>query len=173
VKESEDSDTDSRVYVLDTSCVINGYSSRSRNQYTVPEVVNEAKSLIASASVGAFIDTGSLKVWDASESSIEVVEKGLERIGGRLSDTDIRVIALALDLRERGLEPVILTDDYGLQNMADVLDLEFSSIMTDGIRSVYHWRKICPACGRECGREKVFCPVCGSRLKTTIVEKPL
>ncbi len=173
MRESGDNSIGSQLFVLDTSSVINGYISSSENHYTVPEVVEEAKSLVAWASIRVSIDSGLLKVWHATKSNISLVESKLREIGGELSDTDVRILALALDLRQRGHEPVILTDDYGLQNMADLLDLEYSSVATRGIRSIFRWVKRCPGCGRECSRARRFCPVCGSKLRKVVIKGPL
>ncbi len=119
--------------------------------------------------IGVSLDTGRLKVWEASSSSVRLVEERLKEIGGELSETDMRVIALGLDLRGRGMDPVILTDDYGLQNLAEVLGVEYSSVATAGIRSVYRWRKQCPACKREFGVERESCPICGNRLRRIVI----
>lgn len=157
--------------MLDTSSVINGYVSDSSNHYTVPEVVEEARGLAAAASIGLSIDSGYLKIWEASSPSIDLVEEKLADIGGELSETDVRVIALALDLRNGGFDPVILTDDYGLQNLAKVLAIRYNSIATRGIMSVYQWKNQCPGCRREFHRGKKVCPVCGSKLKKIVVKR--
>ncbi len=150
---------------MDTSSIINGYlPTHSTGNYTVAEVVEEAKSLIAKASVKLLIDTGHLQVWGASSSSIALVEGKLKDIGGELSPTDIRVAALALDLKEAGRKPVIFTDDYGLQNIARVLGIDYSSVATRGITSVFEWVVQCPGCGKRVKGHATVCPDCGSRL---------
>lgn len=156
--------------VLDTSSVINGYVSRGADDhYTVPEVVEEAKSLVAASTIQVSVDLGHLQVWEASEESIRKVSDKLREVGGELSKTDIRVIALARDLclAARG-DPVIVTDDYALQNLADLMGLRFNSFATRGIKRVYKWRKECPGCGRRSGSRAEVCPVCGTRLRRVI-----
>jgi len=158
--------------VLDTSSVIGGYvATASAAHYTVPEVVQEARGLAAAASIGVSLDAGRLKVWDASSGSTEKVRKRLAGIGGELSDTDVKLIALAVDLEERGLDPVILTDDYGLQNLSKVLGIKYSPVATRGIRSVFEWKWICPGCERDFSAKLDFCPVCGSKLRKVIARK--
>jgi UPF0271 protein len=163
-----------RVLVLDTSSIINGYPAEGTlENFTVPEVVEEAKATVTASSIGVLIDRGVLKVWDASPQSEKSVEKKLGEIGGELSTTDIRLVALAMDLARRGMKPVLLTDDYGLQNLAGVMDLEFKSVATSGIRSVFKWKMICPACGKACGEEDRLCPDCGNALRKTVYRRPL
>jgi UPF0271 protein len=159
---------------LDTSSIINGYlPTHSTGNYTVAEVVEEAKSLVAKASVNLLIDTGHLQIWEASPSSVSVVERRLGDIGGELSPTDTRVAALALDLRKAGRNPVVLTDDYGLQNIARVLGLEYRSVATRGITSVFEWQVRCPGCGRTVRGDARVCPDCGSRLTRVVRRRRL
>ncbi len=156
---------------MDTSSVISGYvPTASTAHYTVPEVVEEARGLAAAGLVGAFIESGRLRVWDSSAESVRLVRGRLARIGGELSETDIKLIALAVDLRGAGLYPVILTDDYGLQNMCKVLGIGYRSIGTRGIASVYEWKMTCPACERDFS-QGVFCPVCGTKLRKVVARK--
>jgi len=152
--------------------VINGYVTDSGNHFTVPEVVAEARGLAASASIGISVEMGHLRVLEASAPSIALAERRLADIGGELSETDIRVIALALDLRREGFEPVILTDDYGLQNLSKVLGIEYSPIATRGIRLVFQWKKVCPGCHREYHAGRRVCPVCGTKLRRVVVRNP-
>lgn len=162
------------VLVLDTSSIINGYPTADpAEKYTVPEVVEEARSTTAAASIGILIDSGDLKVWGASPGSVERVNEKLEEIGGELSPTDVRLAALTIDLAERGMEPVLMTDDYGLQNLARTMNLGFRSVATPGIKSVFHWEMTCPACGKTWDGDLVTCPECGNRLQRRVSRRRL
>lgn len=162
------------VWVLDTSAIINGCPPDSRiEKYTVPEVVEEAKSVTTATSVGVMIDIGDLKIWEASPQSLENVREKLVEIGGELSDTDVKLAALAVDLTEMGLEPVILTDDYSLQNLAEVMVLNYKSVITTGIESVFTWEWTCVACGRVLDRQAGTCSVCGNPLRRRMSKRPL
>lgn len=129
--------------------------------------------MAAAASIGLSLDSGHLKVWDASSESVRMVTNRLAGIGGELSGTDVKLIALAVDLKGRGLDPVILTDDYGLQNLSRVLGIGYSSIATRGIRSVFEWKRTCPGCQRDFNGKGDLCPVCGTRLRKVIARKPV
>jgi UPF0271 protein len=71
-------------------------------------------------------------------------------------------------LKGAGRNPVILTDDYGLQNIARVLGVEYSSVATRGITSVFEWLVHCPGCGRRVRGDAKVCPDCGSRLTKAV-----
>ncbi len=88
-----------------------------------------------------------------------------------LSDVDLQVLALALELKSAGNKPLIVTDDYSIQNVADQLGLEFAPLMTFGIRFRLHWIRYCPACRRKYPPDYKHrrCEVCGTELK----RKPL
>jgi UPF0271 protein len=119
------------------------------------------------------IDTGDLKVWEASEESLEKVRDKLGEIGGELSDTDARLVALATDLTEVGRTPVLLTDDYSLQNLAEVMGLKYESVATTGIESVFVWEWTCVACGKVLNKRVGNCPACGNPLKRKITRRPV
>ena len=80
-----------------------------------------------------------------------------------LSDTDIDVAALALQLREEGGgEVTVVTDDYALQNLLAKLGVEYMPLRTRGIREAREYILVCPVCGYVSKRygERI-CPRCG------------
>jgi rRNA maturation endonuclease Nob1 len=88
-----------------------------------------------------------------------------------LSETDLQLLALAIELKERGLSPLIATDDYSIQNVAKQLGIEFAPLATFGIRRRLEWLRYCPACHKTYPSEykSSNCEVCGTVLK----RKPL
>jgi len=88
-----------------------------------------------------------------------------------LSNVDLQVLALALELKSANKQPLIVTDDYSIQNVANQLGLEFAPLMTFGIRFRLHWIRYCPACRRKYPPDYKHkrCEVCGTELK----RKPL
>jgi len=88
-----------------------------------------------------------------------------------LSEADLQVLALALELKRAGLHPFIVTDDYSIQNVANQIGVNFTSLMTYGIRFRFNWLLYCPACYRKYPSDYKFksCQVCGTKLK----RKPL
>ncbi|MGD2201261.1 MAG: hypothetical protein PVJ38_06505, partial [Candidatus Bathyarchaeota archaeon] len=91
-------------------------------------------------------------------------ELGEERA---LSKADVQVLALGLQLKAAGATPIIVSDDYAVQNVADRLNIEFKGLTTTGIKRRYRWITYCPGCKKtfhepEGGNS---CPVCGTELK--------
>ena len=46
----------------------------------------------------------------------------------KLSETDIELLALALELKSTGYNPQIVSDDYSIQNVATQLGIEFLAL---------------------------------------------
>ena len=85
--------------------------------------------------------------------------------GGRLSEADMDLLALAMDL-----EVPCLTDDYSIQNVAALLGIEALPFREAGIKDVWTWGLRCSGCRRTFEAEEARagdpCPVCGAPLRT-------
>jgi UPF0271 protein len=136
----------------------------------VPEV---EKELIAGSMpwmrFNAAIENGKLTVRSPKSSFFQDVQEASMKVGDRryLSEADLQVLALALELKAGGLSPVIVTDDYSIQNVANKIGVEFTPLMTFGIKLRFKWILYCPACYRKYPpdyKSKV-CEVCGTELK--------
>jgi UPF0271 protein len=105
--------------------------------------------------------------------SLAEVDKSSEAVGDIrfLSEADKQVLALAIELKHQGEEPLVVTDDYSIQNVSNQLGLEFAPLMTFGIRYRLNWIIYCPACHREYPADYKLktCQVCGTEVK----RKPL
>jgi UPF0271 protein len=164
------------VIVLDTSAFIAGYDplSVSDEQFTVPKVMEE---LIANSlpwvRLNAAVESGKLRVRMPEEWSIRVVKESSKALGDvlYLSVADLDVLALALELKDAGYSPSIVTDDYSIQNVANHMGVGFSSLMTYGIRYRLHWILYCPACQHKYPADYKLknCETCGTVLR----RKPL
>jgi UPF0271 protein len=158
--------------VLDTSAFIASFDplSVSEEQYSVPTVRDE---LIADTlpwvRFNAAVESGRLKIKMPSQSSLDWVKKSSKTVGDALSlsETDLQILALALELKDSGYSPSIVTDDYAIQNVAHQIGVGFTSLTTFGIRYRLYWILYCPACHRkypaDCKLKK--CQVCGTTLK--------
>jgi UPF0271 protein len=90
----------------------------------------------------------------------------------RLSKTDIEILALALDIsKDDEKEPIILTDDYSIQNVAHVLNISFEAISQSGITKRFKWACRCRGCGKKFKENIKICPICGAETKTVIFSK--
>ncbi|MCJ7762660.1 ribonuclease VapC, partial [Candidatus Bathyarchaeota archaeon] len=108
--------------VLDTSAFLAGFDpfSVSENQVTVPKVQEEikAKSMISVRFTTA-IENGKLKVKTPSEEFLSKAKTSAITVGDSffLSETDMQILALALELKAAGYSPQIVSDDYSIQNV--------------------------------------------------------
>jgi UPF0271 protein len=152
-------------FVLDTSALIGGVplSDLHGELFTVEEVLEEARSTMSRSRLEAGLSSGLLKIASPSAGSLRRVKHACARTGNAISETDARLLALALDLGA-----VLLTDDYSLQNAAAILGVETKPIVTEGIREVRLWESFCPACGKAFSPERKRCPVCGSPLSRRV-----
>ncbi len=165
---------------MDTSAFIAGYDplSVSDEQYTVPTVTEE---LIANSlpwiRLNAAVESGKLKVKTPEESSIRRVEESSKTVGDMLylSEADLHVLALALELKDAEYSPSIVTDDYSIQNVANQIGVGFSSLMTFGIRYRLCWILYCPACHHKYPADYKLkkCEICGTMLKRKPLSKRL
>jgi len=119
------------------------------------------------------IESGKLRVRKPNTRFLDRVKEASKTVGDlrSLSDVDMQVLALALELKTKGHDPFIVTDDYSIQNVANQLGVNFTSLMTFGIRFKLHWILYCPACHRKYSPDykQKLCEVCGTQLK----RKPL
>ena len=164
-----------KVLVLDTSAFIMGLDPLGLDDetYSVPDVAEELRAqtgpsyrLILSSS------SGKMKIQPPTEDSLREVADHAKLLGDRLvlSKADSSVLALAVDLKKSGRTPIIVSDDYAVQNVAEGLGIGYQSLSSLGIRQKYKWTYYCPACfKRYATGDLEVCGVCGTKLK----RKPL
>lgn len=154
------------VYVLDTSAVIAGFvpGITEVRQVTVQEVLDEAKDLCSKLELVTAVDAGKISVLDPSKKALEEVRKKAGQTGDRVSNTDVKLLALSLDMLRAGDEPELVTDDYAVQNLASIFNIPFRRVVMPGITEVFTWQMFCPACGRTYSMALTKCEVCGSGL---------
>ena len=155
-------------YVLDASAFINGFKLISNNNFTVPEITAEIKDFESRLVLDMAIDDGKLIIQDVEAKCIDEVDEVISASGDvlRLSVADKKLIALALMLSKEGRNVKVISDDYTIQNSLKIMKIPYSSIITDGIKGVYNWKKVCEGCKKEYGEDYPFddCEICGSRI---------
>ena len=161
---------------MDTSAFIAGFDpfSITEAQYSVPAVKKELVSnSMPWVRFNAAVENGRLVVRTPRNSFFREVKEASRSVGDvrYLSEADLQVLALALELKSMGLHPLIVTDDYSIQNVANQIGVNFTSLMTYGIKFRFNWILYCPACHRKYSSDYKFklCEVCGTKLK----RKPL
>jgi UPF0271 protein len=160
--------------VLDTSAILSGFAIHISDTtlFTTPQVLNELQgNKFGSSSQVPLINDASIRVLTPNEESLRRVNEVADSSGEvSLSETDRSLIALALELKDNGYEPILVTDDYALQNSASMMNLRFQPYAEKGITNRYRWRLVCPGCFREYkfSNRIETCPVCGTKLKKKV-----
>lgn len=97
-----------------------------------------------------------------SDSSLTRVKSAALETGDfdRLSPTDMDVLALALEL-----DAPLISDDYSIQNVSDIIGIRYISLEETGIRRIYYWKFKCVGCGKVFDRRIRECDVCGHELR--------
>ena len=152
------------IYILDSTAFLEKYSDAFMDKACATSygVLDEMKEPYAKIRFDMLQRAG-LSVLAAGDDSLKSVGDKVKITGDKLSDTDISVIALALDFISKGKKVVIVTDDYGIQNVAKSLDVKFMPVSQKGISRSLVWGRRCTACGKETSEE--ICPVCGTETK--------
>jgi len=170
--------TGKRAIVLDTSAFLAGFDpfSIGEEQYTIPMVKQEiTRGSMSWVRFKTAAESGKLKVKTPDKIFLDDAKKSAKIIGDTffLSETDLQILALALELKTHGYFPLIATDDYSIQNVANQLGIEFASLSTFGIRFQLQWIRYCPACHKRYPADYRFkkCEICGTELKRKPVKK--
>lgn len=151
--------------ILDTSALLSGF--QPNKCYTVREVIDEVREKNARLRISLSLEGGSLRLVEPEEENLlEIKEAALESGDiAKLSDTDIKLLSVALHFKKKRFKPVIITDDYNIQNLAGRLGMEFSPTTEAGIKKILTWKKICKGCGKRFPIEyQGSCDVCGTRV---------
>lgn len=155
-------------YVLDASAFINGFHMESKNNFTVPEITAEIKDFESRLKFDAAIEEDMLVIQDVSDSYVNSVEKIISKSGDvlRLSYPDKKLISLAYMLSDDGKNVKVISDDYTIQNTLKIMKIPYSGIITEGIKEIYNWKKVCEGCKKEYGEDYPFddCEICGSKI---------
>lgn len=155
--------------ILDSSYILHSNLDFSDGTYGITNsVLGEIRDDKANLTVNIAIRNGDIKIIDPSLKSRKKVKEIAKKTGDleRLSQADIDIIALTLE----GKNSILLTDDYGVQNVASALKLKYQKLQQRGIRERFIWIKICEGCGKkyENKEEGKICRVCGSALRRKI-----
>ena len=161
-----------KAIVLDASAFIAGLDPLSieGQAFTVPGVRAEVgPGGLCSLRLRVAEESGKLVVRSPGEGALRKAREASALMGDamRLSEVDLELLALAVELKEEGYEPVLATDDYAIQNVAERMGIAFTPLATFGIREQLRWEVYCPACHARFPPdvEERACPICGTLLK--------
>lgn len=171
------SDEKNKIYVLDSSAIIGGYNPNLANaqHFTIPDIFEEITDEHSRIILDLAISNQTVKIRKPTPASIESAKNAAKNTGDRstLSAVDIEVLALALDLKKENRYPIILTDDYSLQNVAEILGIPFKTIIREGIKQRFIWTKRCTSCKKQYPEtySDEICEICGGKLKRRVLKK--
>jgi UPF0271 protein len=176
-KTFETNDEKDKIYVLDSSALIGGYNPNLINahHFITPDIFEEVTDEHARTILNLAASNLTLKIRTPTQASIKSVKKASKNTGdsAALSSIDIHILALALDLKNENQNPIIITDDYSLQNAAVTLGIPFKTIIREGIKKRFIWIKYCTSCKKQYPNtypEKI-CEICGGNIKRRVLRK--
>jgi len=164
-----------RIIVLDTAAILSLQLERIGERYITSEgVVKEVRyGNLAPERLEAALLTGSIEVLTPSPRFIDEVRRESENTGDLqfLSKTDLEILALALELKTKGHEVKIATDDYGIQNTAYMLGIETIGIRHPKAGKPVKWILRCKVCKRTLEKPVNTCPFCGGEVAKQPVKR--
>ncbi|MDO8726791.1 MAG: NOB1 family endonuclease [Candidatus Methanoperedens sp.] len=147
------------IHIADTSLFI----IRKRLEgtvITVPSVVEELRD----ENSRTILELMNVRVEPPLQSYKKKVKTkaGITRDSEELSETDIDILAKALEYSERE-DTVLVSDDFAVQNTAIQLGIRVIPAGQRKIKDVLLWEKQCIGCKRRFPQGDE-CPVCGSQM---------
>jgi UPF0271 protein len=165
------------IFVLDTSAILYGFNPQivEGEHYITPKTLSEVHDEKLKMILEISISLGKLKIRSPKHETIEFIKNKATKSGDliSLSETDLEILALAYELKSEGLNPLVVSDDYSVQNLCTLLSLSFKPVITEGISQRFLWIIYCPACGKtySASEEITNCKVCGHALKRKVYKK--
>jgi UPF0271 protein len=164
-----------KVYVLDASAIIGGFSSKEFQNYITASVISEIKDLKSKIILESAVEEGSIRIMEPESVDIKNVLDIITKSGDvlRLSNTDKNLVALAFKLKRESYDPMLVTDDYSIQNVLKIVGITYRSVLTEGIKGIYGWVKVCKGCKKNYPPEYAFdeCEICGTRIIKKRIKK--
>jgi len=164
--------TKSKIYILDTSAILSGRFLNFDNAqlFTTDSVSKEINPGGRDYRNFQFLKEKGLTIMSPSKESVIFVKDKSAETGDfdRLSDTDLDILSLAYQLKNDGKDPIILTDDFSIQNVAEFLKLRYQGINQKLITKKLIWTCRCRGCGKKFEDNINVCPICGANTKKII-----
>ncbi len=163
----------SGIFILDATAFYAGIPYLGIGRYkTTRRVLKEVTHSSKYATIiNTLIDSRRIEVEEPPTEVYLKIRQKAEEIKHlpSLSEADLSVLALALH-HSKTEHTTIVTDDYAIQNLASILNINFSPTMTRGIKKVVRWILYCPGCGTRHIENRLRCPSCGTPLKRRFEE---
>ena len=152
-------------YVLDSTAFYAGIPYQGNGRYYTTYLVLEE---VRHHNVGSSLIHSRVQVTEPSPDSLNTVKTTAVKTGdiGALSQTDISLLALALDLKGRQGGVSLVSDDFAVRNVAEVLSIPLAQTsLKGGEWKNMTWKIYCRGCGKAYTNPKLtVSPVCGTQL---------
>jgi UPF0271 protein len=174
----ENSNQKEKNFVLDASAIYNGVLSQNLpgKKYLPHCTIQEIEDMLRGEAFKEEIaNTDNVVVLEPENSSITIITDNAKKTGDieELSECDIHVLALALDLNKNKQYPMIISDDYDIQNLAKHLGLKFRVVHWKGITKLHEYFWLCTGCGAKSKEKQDTCIECGSPMKKKTLKKKI
>jgi len=154
--------------VLDTGALLAKYyrllPRTGVDIFTTSSAVIEVRDLENRQALLEAIELEVIRVLDPENRYVSTVLLAAKNTGSlsKLSQTDVQIAALALMLRDKYSDVVVITDDYELQNLLLSLKISFKPLRTRGITRLITYSVYCPLClYTPSNPGETSCPFCG------------
>lgn len=157
-----DSRTESK-FALDATAFYQGFHLHSSCTCITTGLVFEEISHIQNklSSLESLVLSKRIMIFEPTNNIVKLVKTVAKQTGDtRLSDADISILALAKDYNV-----TLVTDDFGLCNLAKTMSIRLLNLGTKGIRETRKWTKFCGSCGRGYPSAISVCSICGNKLR--------
>ena len=153
------------VYILDSTAFYAGIPYQGNGRYYTTYLVLEE---VKHHNVGSSLIHSRVQVTEPTAASMNRVKTTASRTGdiGALSQTDISLLALGLDMMGNDGGVSLVSDDFAVRNVAEVLSIPLApTSMKGGEWKNMTWKIYCRGCGKTYTNPKLtVCPVCGTQL---------
>jgi len=152
-------------FVLDSTAFYAGIPYQGNGKYYTTYLVLEE---VKHHNVGSSLIHSRVQVTEPSPDALSKVKSMASKTGdiGALSLTDISLLALALDLAHMEGGVNLVSDDFAVRNVAEILAIPLAqTTLKGGEWKSIAWKIYCRGCGRQYTNPKLtVCPVCGTQL---------
>jgi endoribonuclease Nob1 len=153
-------------YVLDSTAFYAGIPYQGNGRYFTTYLVLEE---VKHHNVGSSLIHTRVQVTEPSPQSLSRVKSTAAKTGdiGALSQTDLSLLALGLDLMNGEGGVNLVSDDFAVRNVAEVLAIPLAQTsLKGGEWKNITWKIYCRGCGKTYTNPKLtVCPVCGTQLE--------
>ena len=152
-------------YILDSTAFYAGIPYQGNGRYYTTYLVLEE---VKHHNVGSSLIHSRVQVTEPTPASLNRVRMTAAKTGdiGALSQTDISLLALGLDMMGNDGGVSLVSDDFAVRNVAEVLSIPLApTSMKGGEWKSMTWKIYCRGCGKTYTNPKLtVCPVCGTQL---------